>query len=222
MRQPFSRARLARVAACFAMVLTAPIANAQTAIGFEELAPSLGGGAAIPNGYQGLSWTVTNPVGVITVGNTTYTDIVCRTGNNCGYNGFGGISGLTSSTPITLNGWIRRWNWSSNAGSATSVLIEALNAGGTVVGTQTITLSSTYQAFSLTSLFTTLRFTPTGGTGLGCGGPTNCGYFLIDDLTLNPSATTPTPGVVPEPSTYALLGTGLAGLLVMRRRRTRV
>lgn len=31
---------------------------------------------------------------------------------------------------------------------------------------------------------------------------------------------TPTPGVVPEPSTYAMLGTGLIGLLAYRRRRS--
>lgn len=213
--------RIARVVAGLAMVLTAPLAQAQTFVGFEELPSSLGGGAAVPDGHQGLNWTVTNPMGVLTVGNPFYTDVVCRTGNNCGYNGFGGITGLTSAAPITLNGWIRRWNWSSNTGSASTVLIEALNTGGSVVGSQLMTLSASYQAFSMTSLFTTLRFTPTGGTGLQCAGPTNCGYFFIDDLTVNPSATPPTPGVIPEPSTYALLGTGLAGLLVMRRRRAR-
>ncbi len=212
--------RMAGAVAALAMVLSAPRAQAQTAVNFDDLGPSLGGGAAIANGYKGLGWSVTNPMGWITQGNTNYTDIVCRSASSCGYNGFGGISGLTSTTPMTLSGWIRRWNWTNNTGSATSVLIEALNAGGTVVGTQTVTLSASYQAFNMTSLFTTLRFTPTGGTGLGCSGPTNCGYFLIDDLTINPSATPPTPGVIPEPSTYALLGTGLAGLLVMRRRRT--
>jgi hypothetical protein len=204
------------------MMLAAPIAHAQTAVNFDDLVPSLGGGAAIVDGYAGLGWSVAGiPMGWMTQGNTTYTDVVCRSQANCGYNGFGNISGMTSAAPITLNGWIRRWNWSNNAGSATSVLIEALNAGNTVVGTQTIALSGSYQAFSLTSLFSTIRFTPTGGTGLGCTGE-NCGYFLIDDLTINPSVTPPTPSVVPEPSTYALLGTGLVALLVMRRRRSRV
>jgi len=222
MRHTYGSSRMTRVVAGLAMVLAAPIAHAQTTVNFDDLGPSLGAGAALPDPYKGLVWIATNTMGWMTQGNTVYTDVVCRSQANCGYNGFGGISGLTSAAPITLNGWIRQWNWTGNTGSATSVLIEALNAGGTVVGTQNITLSGSYQAFNMTSLFTTLRFTPTGGTGLGCGGPTNCGYFLIDDLTINPSVTPPTPGVVPEPSTYALLGTGLAGLLVMRRRRTRV
>lgn len=213
----FRSSGFSRLLAGLAIVLSAPAAIAQTSIGFEELGPSLGSGAAVANGYRGLNWTVVNPMGYITQGNTNYTDIVCRSGanTNCGYNGFGGITGLTSAAPITLNGWIRRWNWNNNAGSATSVLIEALNSGGSVVGSQLLALTGSYQAFSMTTLFTTLRFTPTGGTGLQCSGPTNCGYFLIDDLTVNPA----NPNVVPEPSTYALLGTGLAGLLAVRRRR---
>lgn len=222
MRHSNCTIRIKRAVIGLALVFTAPLAHAQTSVNFDDLGPSLGGGAAIADGYSGLSWSVTNPMGWITQGNTNFTDIVCRSNLNCAYNGFGGISGLTSTAPITLNGWIRRWNWTANAGSATSVLIEALNAGGTVVGTQAITLSASYQAFSFATLFSTLRFTPTGGSGITCNGPANCGFFLIDDLTINPAVRPPQPGVIPEPSTYALLGTGLAGLLLMRRRRTRV
>jgi hypothetical protein len=209
------RTTLLRTTALVLFAVSARTLSAQTAVNFDDLSPSLGSGVAIATGYKGLGWTVSNPMGWITQGNANYTDIVCRSQGNCGYNGFGGISGLTSTTPITLDGWIRRWNWSNNTGSATSVLIEALNAGGTVVGSQTVALSGAYQSFSFSSLFTTLRFTPSGGTGIVCSGPSNCGYFLIDDLTINPVRD----NVVPEPSTYVLMATGFAGLLSIGRRR---
>jgi hypothetical protein len=210
------RSALLRATLVALIAAGAPRLTAQTTINFDDLGPSLGSGAAVATGYKGLGWSVTNPMGWITQGNTNYTDIVCRSQSNCAYNGFGGITGLTSTAPITLNGWIRRWNWIDNTGSATSVLIEALNAGGTVVGSQTLALSGTFQSFTFSSLFSTLRFTPTGGTGLSCTGA-NCGYFLLDDLTINPIRD----NVVPEPSTYALMVTGFVGLLSMSRGRRR-
>jgi hypothetical protein len=54
----------------------------------------------------------------------------------------------------------------------------------------------------------------------GGDGITDGGIVTVQSLTLVPGAP-PTPGVVPEPSTYALMATGLAGLLgVARKRRT--
>ena len=213
-----ARTLIRSIAVPLLLFSAATATHAQTVnINFDDLGPSLSGGAPI-GAYNGLTWNVaSNPMGWITQGNTNYTDIVCRSGNNCAYNGFGLLSGLSSSSPMTLSGWIRRWNWSNNTGSATSVLIEALNAGGTVVGSQTVTLSGSYEAFSFSSLFTTLRFTPTGGRGLSCSGPANCGFFLIDDLVINPTVSPP--GVVPEPSSYALMATGLIGLASFARRR---
>ncbi len=211
-------ARTAVVAALL-LALSAPAA-AQTFVNFEDLAPSVGGGAPLPTPYQGYTWSfAANPMGWISPA-SAYTDDVCRSGTNCAYNGFGLISGVTSATPFTFSGWVRRWNWSSNTGSATSVLIEALN-GVSVVGSVTLTTTASYQFFQLLSPMTTLRFTPQGGSGLGCTlGSANCGYFLIDDLTFNP--TIDPPSVVPEPSTYALMVTGLAALALVGKRRRRV
>ena len=204
------------MAVLVAMAAIAPSLHAQTAINFDDLPTMLGGGASIGSGYGGLNWGVGNTIGWMSEGNAFYTDIACRSGRNCAYNGFGNIAGLTSSTPITLSGWIRRWNWTDNTGGATSVLIEALNAGGAVVGSQTVSLTGSYQSFLISTLFTTLRFTTSGGTGLQCAGA-NCGYFLLDDITVNPV----NQNVVPEPGTYALMATGLVGLFGVRRFRSR-
>ena len=193
-------------------------AQAQTFVNFEDLPPSVGGGAAIPAAYKGYTWSFgSTPMGWISP-TAPFTDIACRSGTNCAYNGFGLISGVTSASSFTFSGWLRRWNWSGNAGGATSVLIEALN-GTTVVGSVTVSTSATYQFFQLLTPMTTVRFTPQGGSGLGCAqGAANCGYFLLDDVTFNP-ALTPPPGVVPEPSTYVLMLTGMAALAVFSRRR---
>lgn len=207
------------LAAALATVVAVPV-RAQTFVNFDDLAPSVGGGAALPSPYQGYTWSFGGtPMGWISPG-SPYTDDVCRSGTNCAYNGFGLISGVTSATPFTFSGWLRRWNWSNDAGGATSVLIEALN-GASVVGSVTVQTSASYQFFQLLAPMTTLRFTPQGGSGLGCAqGSANCGYFLLDDVTFNPS-TAPTPSVVPEPSAYLLMLTGLLAMVVVRQRRRR-
>ena len=209
-------------AAAIAVVVLAAPSRAQIFVNFDDLPASNGVGVPITNPYQGATWALSgNPMGLISTGTPSYTDVVCRSGSNCAFNGFGLISGITRTTPFTFNGWLRRWNWTSNTGGATSVLIEALN-GSTVVSSVTVTPTSSYQFFQLLTSMTSVRFTPQGGAGLGCAqGSANGGYFLLDDVTFNPQETPPTPGVVPEPSTYALLLTGFGALLVLRRRQQR-
>jgi hypothetical protein len=214
--------RAALLALGIAMAAAHPLRAQPRLITFDDITIPAAGFGDLPTGYQGINWAgfAAFPMSFITSNFTGNTDIVCRSGTQCGYNGGGAINGFGSTTPMTLNGWIRGWNFNSNTGSATSVLIEAMNAAGGIVATQNIVLSGVYQQFTITSLFTMLRFTPQGGAGLSCSGPLNCGYFLLDDITVTPS-TTP-PGVVPEPSTYALLATGLVGLAAIRRRRARI
>jgi hypothetical protein len=215
-----ARTLFSSIAGSLLLLTAAQAVQAQTVhINFDDLAPDLVPGIPISSPYNGLTWNLPNAgnaMGWMTQGNTYYTDIVCRSGNNCAFNGYGLPSGVYTGSTMTFSGWIRRWNWADNTGSATSVLLEALNSGGTVVSSQTLTLSDSYQQFNFSSLFTTLRFTPTGGTGLACSGPENCGYFLLDDVIINPTASVPS---VPEPSTYVLMATGLIGLGLLKRRR---
>ena len=206
-------ARRSTIALAVAVLLgsaLAPAAQAQTFVNFDDLGPSLGSGAALPSPYKGFTWAVNNnPMGWTTQGGS-FTDVVCRSGLNCAYNGFGRLSGITSTTSFTFSGWIRRWNLSSNTGGASSVLVEALN-GSTVVSSLTLNLNANYQFFELLSPMTTLRFTPQG----------NNGFFLMDDVTFNPTVTPPDSNVVPEPSTYLLLATGLGMLAGVSKRRRR-
>ena len=205
----------------------AQVSQAQTVnrnINFDDRTPFFGVGQAIENGYGGLNWQIQSSViGMMTQavpGGPVpfYTDIVCRSQSNCGHNGFGNAADISSSTPnttITLSGWIRRWNLSGNTGSATHVRIQGIGASGGATGDQTFALTADYQQFSFTALFTNLRFTPVDARGV-----ISSGYFLIDDLIVNPTDTPPpVPGVVPEPSTYALMATGLIGLASFARRR---
>ena len=65
----------------------------------------------------------------------------------------------------------------------------------------------------------------TGGTGPracnGKNGPAVFGYGFQGVGGAPPPELPPPPGVIPEPSTYALMATGLAGLAALRRRRER-
>jgi hypothetical protein len=95
------------LAVLIAIGISQPAAAQPRGINFDDLGASLGLGANIPNGYSGLSWNIGGALmGWMSNGNTNYTDIVCRSASNCAYNGFGLTTGLVSTTPITLTGWM--------------------------------------------------------------------------------------------------------------------
>jgi hypothetical protein len=209
---PPSTTRLALSALVAATLASGPVAGAQTLITFDDLPPTAD--AVLPNNTGGLIWNITGTFGYVTAGVSPYQNVVCRSGSNCAYNGFAASGLIQSSTPITLTGWIR--SWAPGFGStAASVLIETLNASGGLVSSQRLVLTSSYQQFTLSSLFSTVRLTPnTNAAGTGSAS----GFYLMDDLTVNPVVNQ---NVVPEPSTYALMATGMLGLIALRRSRAR-
>jgi hypothetical protein len=146
---------------------------------------------------------------------TASSDIVCRSASNCAYNFGGGAITVSSTTSFTFSGYIRRLTLGSSP--ASTVTIEGL-LGGAVVSSQTVTLSSSYQLFTLAMSVDAVRFTPTGPTAAACGStaPITACYFSVDDLTFG---TVGDPGVVPEPATWLLTGTGLFAVAVGGARR---
>jgi hypothetical protein len=202
------------VAAVLSVALAQASGAQSTLLNFDDLTGSTGSTLSlnVPQTYGPLGtggrW------GVVAQSNSFYQDIVCRSGPNCAFNDFGGasLSSLSLSVPITMTGWIRRWAPFGPAQSPTSVRIDAFNALAGINETQTLLLTDEYQRFSFTGPeISALVFRP---SSVGpCTQQLGCGAFLIDDITVNPST------VVPEPSTYAMVATGLLGLAVAARRR---
>ena len=120
--------------------------------------------------------------------------------------------GLTiQTTDILTSLWLARPDMGNGARGTNQVTVQALN-GVTVLGSRTITLTSTTPAFLDTSSFTAL----TGVTGYrlnrvaiggdGYGG----GHYIADSFQFRPVA-------VPVPATALIFAFG-AGLAVARRR----
>jgi hypothetical protein len=199
-RSRFIRCCLQRAALLFVAVVL-PLHAQTTTITFDDLPPAAD--ALVPNNFQGLQWSL----GYVTVGTTAYADVLCRSGNTCAYQGLPNVS-IASTTPMTLSAWVRRWAPFGGASAANTLLIEALDNVGGVLGSQTLALNSAYQQFTISTLFSSLRMTPTGTS--------SAGYYQVDDVVVTRPTT-----VVPEPSTYAMMATGLIGLVGVRRSRSR-
>jgi hypothetical protein len=183
-------------------------------ITFDDLADTSAGfgGTPIANGYQGLNWTNWNTLNTADFTanfgpNGAQPGTVSQT--NVAYNPTGGEAIFSAASPFTLNSFYLTAVWQDDLPVTVTGLL-----GGIVEDTETVTplaTGPTLETFNWADI-SEVEILP--GIGTNHSGYSGSGTQVsIDNLTLTPTITTP------EPSTLAILGAGLAGLSVVRRRR---
>ena len=168
-----------------------------TTLTFDDLTSAL---SAVPNGYNGLNF---NNFEVNTLANE----------QPSGY-----VNGTVSPSSVIFNGFGNPASFSATSGTGLTVVTTGL-LGGVVEDTETFNVSTfgpTLETLGWTGI-DTVSFVSSGGTpdpvaALHYGGT----QFVLDNVTI--SATAPVT-VTPEPSSFALLGTGILGVAGMMKRR---
>lgn len=116
-------------------------------------------------------------------------------------------SGITSGTPYILNAYIKTEAWGS---PVAKLQIEFKDSGGNLLRTDTASvLSGQNTAWALYSMTTAAA--PSGAAKANAMLLGSNGTVLYDDADF---------GVVPEPTSMLLLGSGLLGLFAFNRKRS--
>ena len=168
--------------------------------------------------YVGYNWSGFRPLSL-----TNY-NTMCNPSHGSGYTtiptnnneyvaiGFG-VSTITPTNPVRFLGMNAGAGW-----NPTSLNIEYL-AGGVWNPLQVIDVSvGGYDRFMFNQVVEGLRFTPTWSSNVSQFGGVPYNTFYVDNLEFiaDPLVT------VPEPSTYALMGVGMATLFLARRRKQKI
>jgi hypothetical protein len=190
------------LAALAFMTAVAAPATAET-LNFADLAAADGGAFnSVPSGYGGIqTWMNFGSI------NTTYWPSYQNTpvsGTGVLFDNYENVVTLANPTAFTINDfYIAAANYSPS-----DDLTFTAYSGGTQIDTESITVGSTptdvVLNWSGVTSFTIATY---------YHGTTSPAYFGLGEMTLNGSES------VPEPTTAALLGVGLAGLLGARRRK---